>query len=52
MVAAGGRAGASWPGRKLSGVWVGRSARRLNRLHDRLRYRKQDVGWVIERLAP
>jgi pyridoxamine 5'-phosphate oxidase len=28
--------------------WQGRT----NRLHDRLRYRKSDSGWVIERLAP
>jgi pyridoxamine 5'-phosphate oxidase len=28
--------------------WQGRS----NRLHDRLRYRRADGGWVVERLAP
>jgi pyridoxamine 5'-phosphate oxidase len=28
--------------------WQGRP----NRLHDRLRYRKGELGWVIERLAP
>jgi pyridoxamine 5'-phosphate oxidase len=28
--------------------WQGRS----NRLHDRLRYRRTDTGWTIERLAP
>jgi pyridoxamine 5'-phosphate oxidase len=28
--------------------WQGR----VNRLHDRLRYRKTDGGWMIERLAP
>jgi pyridoxamine 5'-phosphate oxidase len=28
--------------------WQGR----VNRLHDRLRYRKTDAGWEIERLAP
>jgi pyridoxamine 5'-phosphate oxidase len=28
--------------------WQGRD----NRLHDRLRYRREDGGWVIERLAP
>ena len=28
--------------------WQGRT----NRLHDRLRYRKDDSGWIIERLAP
>lgn len=29
-------------------LWQGRPSR----LHDRLRYRREDVGWVIERLAP
>ena len=28
--------------------WQGRE----NRLHDRVRYRRQDDRWVIERLAP
>jgi pyridoxamine 5'-phosphate oxidase len=28
--------------------WQGRT----NRLHDRLRYRKDGAGWIIERLAP
>ncbi len=28
--------------------WQGR----VNRLHDRLRYRRGDDGWVIERLSP
>jgi pyridoxamine 5'-phosphate oxidase len=28
--------------------WQGRS----NRLHDRLRFRRDDGGWVVERLAP
>ncbi len=28
--------------------WQGRT----NRLHDRLRYRREDLGWIIERLAP
>jgi pyridoxamine 5'-phosphate oxidase len=29
-------------------LWQGRA----NRLHDRLRYRREDEDWVIERLAP
>lgn len=28
--------------------WQGRS----NRLHDRFRYRRDEAGWTIERLAP
>ena len=28
--------------------WQGRT----NRLHDRLRYRREGEGWVVERLAP
>ncbi len=28
--------------------WQGRT----NRLHDRLRYRKDDSGWIVERVAP
>ena len=25
---------------------------RINRLHDRFRYRREGTGWIIERLAP
>jgi pyridoxamine 5'-phosphate oxidase len=28
--------------------WQGRT----NRMHDRLRYRREGEGWLIERLAP
>ncbi len=41
-----------WGGYLLAPLTVEFWHGRLNRLHDRLRYRKQDDGWVIERLAP
>lgn len=41
-----------WGGFRLTPLtfefWQGRE----NRLHDRIRYRKQDNSWVIERLSP
>lgn len=41
-----------WGGYRLAPerieFWQGRA----NRLHDRLRYRKENSGWIIERLAP
>jgi len=43
---------AHWGGYRVIPVmlefWQGRE----NRLHDRLRYRRQDNGWIIERLEP
>jgi pyridoxamine 5'-phosphate oxidase len=43
---------ATWGGYLLAPeqmeFWQGRT----NRLHDRLRYRKEGAGWVVERLAP
>jgi pyridoxamine 5'-phosphate oxidase len=42
----------TWGGYRLTPerfeFWQGRT----NRLHDRLRYRKSEAGWIIERLAP
>jgi pyridoxamine 5'-phosphate oxidase len=42
----------TWGGYRLAPerfeFWQGRT----NRLHDRLRYRKDGTGWIIERLAP
>jgi pyridoxamine 5'-phosphate oxidase len=35
-----------WP--QVIEFWHGRA----NRMHDRLRYRRLDSSWVIERLAP
>ena len=43
---------ATWGGYRLAPerfeFWQGRT----NRLHDRLRYRKEETGWIVERLAP
>lgn len=41
-----------WGGYRVSPTTVDFWQGRRNRLHDRLRYRRTDDGWVIERLAP
>ena len=41
-----------WGGFRLVSQTVEFWHGRANRMHDRLRYRRQDDGWVVERLAP
>lgn len=41
-----------WGGWRITPVTVEFWQGRTGRLHDRLRYRRDDGGWVIERLAP
>jgi pyridoxamine 5'-phosphate oxidase len=43
---------ASWGGYRLAHEAVEFWQHRENRLHDRLRYRRSDGGWIVERLAP
>ena len=45
-------ANVSWGGYVLAPTVVEFWQGRPNRLHDRLRYRRDGVGWTIERLAP
>jgi pyridoxamine 5'-phosphate oxidase len=42
----------NWGGWRLAPEMVEFWQGRRNRLHDRLRYRREKDGWVIERLAP
>jgi pyridoxamine 5'-phosphate oxidase len=41
-----------WGGYRVNADWFEFWQGRPNRLHDRLRYRRDDGAWVIERLAP
>jgi len=43
---------ATWGGYRLAPEQIEFWQGRTNRLHDRLRYRKEDASWIIERLAP
>ena len=42
----------TWGGYRLTPEQIEFWQGRTNRLHDRLRYRKDGTGWIIERLAP
>jgi pyridoxamine 5'-phosphate oxidase len=41
-----------WGGYRIAPTTIEFWSGRQNRLHDRLRYRRTDVGWTIERLSP
>jgi len=43
---------ATWGGYRLAPQQIEFWQGRTNRLHDRLRYRKDEAKWIIERLAP
>jgi pyridoxamine 5'-phosphate oxidase len=42
----------SWGGIRVVPTAVEFWQRRPDRLHDRLRFRKDGAGWLVERLAP
>jgi pyridoxamine 5'-phosphate oxidase len=42
----------TWGGYRVVPEWIEFWHHQEDRLHDRLRYRRDDDGWVLERLAP